>query len=137
MSQFVLDCSVSAAWCLQDENSSKALTILDRLAHDTAVVPALWCYEMANVLLVAERKGRITPAIATREIELLLQLPISLVEQEKSRLLHEVKELARQYSLSVYDASYLDLSLQAALPLVSFDKRLVEAATACGVDLIL
>ena len=137
MSQFVLDCSVSAAWCLQDENSSKALAILNRLTDDTAVVPALWCYEMANVLLFAERKGRITPAIATREIELLLQLPISIVEQEKSRLLHEAKELARQYNLSVYDASYLDLALQKAMPLASFDRRLVGAATACGVKLIL
>ena len=137
MSQFVLDCSVSAAWCLRDETSAGAQAILDRLEQDTAIVPALWGYEMGNVLLIAEHQGRITSAIAAREIELLLQLPITVVDLDKSRLLGEVRELGRKYELSVYDASYLDLALQTALPLASFDNDLVQAAKTCGIELIL
>ena len=76
MSRFVLDCSVSAAWCLSDEGSEAAEHILHRLANDEALVPPLWIAEMANVLLVAERRGRITPADASQAVELVLSLPI-------------------------------------------------------------
>ena len=39
MKRFVLDCSISASWCLTDEQNGEALDILERLTKEEAVVP--------------------------------------------------------------------------------------------------
>ncbi|GDX31806.1 hypothetical protein LBMAG15_07400 [Actinomycetes bacterium] len=44
--------------------------------------------------------------------------------------------VARERDLSVYDGSYLALTLDKGLPLMTFDTRLGQAATAAGVHLI-
>ena len=135
MSRFVLDCSVSAAWCIEDESSDAADSILRRLTDDEALVPPLWITEMANVLLMAERRGRISPANATRAVELILSLPLS-VEFPNLRTLNASRLLAREYDLSAYDASYLELALREGLPLATMDKTLSAAAAKCGVALL-
>ena len=65
----VIDASVTMAWCFEDEASAATDDILDRLKHDSAVVPGLWQLEVINVLLVAERGNRITEAQAARAIK--------------------------------------------------------------------
>ena len=61
MSQFVLDNTVTMAWCFTEEATDFTTTLLSRLSDltDRAVVPALWLYEVANVVELAVRKGRI------------------------------------------------------------------------------
>jgi predicted nucleic acid-binding protein len=135
LSRFVLDCSVSAAWCLIDESSEAAEKILHRLARDEAVVPPLWISEMVNVLLMAERRGRITPADASRAVELVVSLPIR-VESADLRTLNASRLLAREYDLSAYDASYLELAQREGLPLATMDQTLSRAARRCGVPLL-
>jgi len=135
LNRFVLDCSVSAAWCLSDENSEAAEKILDRLAGEEAVVPPLWIAEMANVLVMAERRGRITPADASRAVELVLSLPIQ-IEFTDLRTLNASRLLAREYELSAYDASYLELAQRAGLPLATMDRTLAMAARRCGVPVL-
>ena len=39
---FVLDCSVTLAWCFQDETNPYADDVLERLNLESAVVPSLW-----------------------------------------------------------------------------------------------
>ncbi len=135
MSRFVLDCSVSAAWCLSDESSEAAEKILYRLAGEEAVVTPLWIAEMANVLVMAERRGRITPADASRAVELVLSLPIQ-VEFADLRTLNASRLLAREYELSAYDASYLELAQREGLPLATMDRTLSMAARRCGVPVL-
>ena len=59
MSASVLDCSVGMAWCFEDEADRYADGVLDRLVEETALVPPLWPLEIANVLVVAERRRRL------------------------------------------------------------------------------
>ena len=59
---FVVDCSVAMAWLFHDEGTPKTAALLNRLASETALVPAWWFIEITNVLAMAERKGRVTPA---------------------------------------------------------------------------
>ncbi|HEY5230790.1 MAG TPA: type II toxin-antitoxin system VapC family toxin, partial [Galbitalea sp.] len=61
---FVIDTSLAMAWCFEDEATPPTEAVLDRLREDQAVVPAIWPLEIANVLLVAERRGRLTEAQA-------------------------------------------------------------------------
>ena len=57
MSHFVLDCSVTMAWCFDDEANEYADDCLKRLKKESAIVPAIWSLEVINVLHVAERKS--------------------------------------------------------------------------------
>ena len=136
MNRFVLDCSVSAAWCLLDETSEAADRVLERLVDEEALVPALWLMEMANVLVMAERRERITPAYAARAVELLSALPIRIEPAEPADL-DACRLIAREYSLSAYDAAYLELAQRAGLPLATMDEALETAAEKGGIPLLL
>lgn len=131
MTRFVLDCSMTMAWCFEDEATPYSESILAALSRNEAVVPALWGLEVANVLLVAERKKRILPAQSRRFLELLHDLPISVDTQVKPA--GELLNLARELQLTSYDACYLDLALRSGLPLASLDGDLVAAAKKLGV----
>lgn len=125
---FVIDNSVVMAWCFKDETSQYADHILDRLEDSTGFVPSIWPLEVSNVLLVAERKKRISEAGSTRIIALLSDLPIIVEQEPPERMIKEIFTLARKHKLSSYDASYLDLAMRKGLPIATLDKNLLAAA---------
>lgn len=88
---------------------------------------------MGNVLLVAERKKRLSLASVVRFLELLDGLPIAVEQEPPERMLKEILSLAREHRLSAYDASYLDLAMRLDLPLSTQDISLVKAARKCKV----
>ena len=130
---FVLDCSMTLAWCFADEASPLTDGVRDRLADLGAVVPGIWPLEVANVLLVAERRGRLDQARSLRFISLLRQLPIIVDVETDRRAFTEIGQVARAYDLSAYDAAYLELAIRRGLPLASKDLKLLKAAQAAGV----
>ena len=136
MSRFVLDCSIAMAWCFADEADAVADSVLDRLSEDTALVPSVWPLEVANVLLVAERRDRITAAHAARFLDLLSALPIVVDETTQARAWGPVRSLGREHGLSSYDAAYLELAMRAGVPLASRDSVLRSGAEACGVPVL-
>ena len=133
MKAFVLDCSLTMAWCFEDEQTEQSQALLERLAHDEAVAPSLWALEVTNVLLVAERRGRLTAARAEGFAAVLKRLPITVSDASPSGTFDRVLPLARSLGLSAYDASYVELALSLGLPLASLDRRLIEAANRLGV----
>ena len=66
---FVLDASVALAWCFQDEAAPEADEALEALQEARALVPSLWFLEVANALLVAERRCRLSRPEASRFLE--------------------------------------------------------------------
>jgi hypothetical protein len=63
MKEFVLDCSATIPWVFASEATPEADALLDDLAAGgKAWAPALWHLELGNVLLHAQRKGRIDKA---------------------------------------------------------------------------
>lgn len=134
--RFVLDCSVTMAWCFSDENDHYADTVLDRLADAEALVPSLWPLEVANVLLVAERRHRLTEAQATRFVDLIGALPITVDRNTPDYALGSILSLAREHALSSYDAAYLELAMRSGLALATRDATLMKAAKRCGARLV-
>lgn len=132
--RFVLDNSVLVAWVMNEE-STYADSVCGALVEAQAVVPSIWPLEFSNVMVMAQRRGRLTEAEMTRIRDFVLGLPIEVVTDFPPRVLTDVLGLARQHELSVYDASYLDLAMREGLALASLDKRLVDAARRCGVQL--
>lgn len=133
--QFVLDGSLALAWYFADEADPYADAVAQALATREAVVPSLWRLEIANALVVGERRKRSTEAQAAAFLARLDALPISLDDQTDARAWGETLRLARAHTLSAYDAAYLELAMRRALPLASLDAQLKAAAVAVGVPL--
>src|SRR5271166_4456940 len=115
--RFVLDASVTAAWCFQNESSTHAIALLDSLRHRKAVVPGLWHIETANMLLQAERRRRVTEAECVILTRFLATLPIETDSESERRAHGPILALARLHRLSAYDATYLDVAQRRGLPL--------------------
>jgi predicted nucleic acid-binding protein len=131
----VIDASVILAWLFEDETSAYAERTLEALQRDEGTVPSIWTFEVANSLLVAERRGRSTMQGTEGSIELLNALPISISPLAIESAFGRVLALARDQRLTAYDAAYLDLALQQNLPLATEDKDLRRAARRVGVSL--
>jgi predicted nucleic acid-binding protein len=125
---------VTVAWFFEDEVDAYAESVEDAMQSASAEVPGLWPLEVANALLVGERKKRATEANVGQFLELLKSLPIVLDGQTAARAWQESLQLARRHDLSVYDAAYLELALRRGLPLATLDLNLKAAAAAIGVS---
>lgn len=107
--------------------------VLDALASDHALAPSIWWFEIRNVLIVNERRGRIDAAASARALALLRRLPITPdANPAEAALL----DLARRHGLTVYDAAYLELARREQLALASLDKELRAAAGSEGIVLL-
>ncbi len=133
----VLDASVAVAWCFEDESADFTDGVLDLLSSGTeAVTPAIWPLEVANALLVAERRKRITVAQVTALLRRIAGLPILVEPLQPGHAFEHVLPVARQHSLSEYDACYVELALREALPLATLDDKLRNAAKLAGISLL-
>lgn len=123
----VIDASVTIAWIAEDERSAYADAAIEACGTDRAVVPLLWYWEIANTLLVLERKGRLGDASATYAT-IVRALP---VDGDPTALLQRTADeisFARRHALSVYDAAYLALAKSQRILLATLDARLARAA---------
>jgi predicted nucleic acid-binding protein len=135
--RFVLDASVTLAWCFEDESTKFTESVLDLLSHGAeAVVPSIWPLEVGNAMLVAERRKRIALAQATAILRKIAGFPIHVIPIDARQAFELILPRARQLELSEYDASYLDLALREGLPLATLDVKLRRSAHIAGVPLL-
>ena len=132
---FVVDASITLAWCFADESSDATDDVLRRLLAEGALAPAHWPIEVANGLRSGERRGRIDEATMSIARSLLTDLPIDVVPVDLATALDAV-DLARRHDLSVYDAVYLGLAASRGLALATTDDRLAAACHEDGVALV-
>ena len=131
----VIDCSVTMAWYFKDEATPYTNAVRAALATERAAVPALWPLEVANVLLMGERRKRSTQAKATKWLRFLAALPIAVDTQTPALAFDPILTLARSHKLTAYDAAYLELAMRLGVPLAARDAALEKAAQAVGVPL--
>ena len=137
MTIFVVDASVALAWCFEDEASTLADGLLERLRQgDRIVVPAHWPTEISNGLLVASRRKRIKPDQPALFWDELGRLPIEVEAALSAAQAKIVLALGEKHGLTVYDAAYLELALRRQLPLGTLDVDLHKAAQAEGLALL-
>src|SRR5579863_468071 len=118
----VVDASVAAAWAFKEEHATAELAFV-RIQTEEAVVPALWWYELRNVLLIGERRGRLREEETVQFLRDLARLSVA-IDNSPDEL--AVMMLARKHRLTVYDAAYLELAVRERLPLATLDRALVE-----------
>ena len=135
--RLVLDASVALAWCFEDERTAYSESILD-MAEDGSEfrVPAIWPFEVANALLVAERRKRITTARVTALLERIGRLAILVESISADHAFSPILAVARQLQLTEYDAAYLELASREALPMATLDAKMRRAAQSAGIELV-
>jgi predicted nucleic acid-binding protein len=133
---FVLDASMTMSWCFADESTPYGRQVLAALLDSYAEVPALWPFEIANVLAINEKRQRITEATSQEFLQTLSGLDIRIDHSSSAVEGKALLPLVRRYGLTAYDAAYLELAKRKGLPLASFDKELIEAAAREGIVLV-
>lgn len=133
---FVLDNSVALTWCFEDERTSATADLLERIGETGATAPLIWPLEALNVLLVAERRGRVDKDRRQSLADFLSALPVKLDEETAGQAWTEISQLAERFRLSSYDAAYLELAWRRQLPLATLDQDLQDAATALGLTVL-
>lgn len=133
--RFVLDASATITWAMRDEDhpvADLAFSLLG-IGIGSAIVPTIWWYEIRNVLILNERRGRILPDDSELFLRSLEQLRI-VVDRAPNHT--AVMNLSRKHKLSVYDAAYLDLAIRESTGIATLDRELESACLIEGVPLI-
>ena len=130
---FVVDASMAATWLLPDERDETCLIVLRQLKASHGIAPSIFRHELRNILLLSEKRGRITAAVATELLFELGQLPILDRGPGDDA---GVMDVSRVHRLTAYDASYLALAIATGLPLATLDRALATAARASGITLL-
>ena len=134
MSQvFVIDASVGFAWLHPAQATPETEKLLEQVGNGAqVVVPSLWFIEIANSLLVLQRRKKLTADERKSALETLGALNLTVDEESAREAFRKVSELAEKHGLTAYDAVYLELALRRKLPLASRDESLRQAAKHCG-----
>lgn len=133
--KIVLDASMSLAWLFlrdSEEERLRAEQALNAIEYARIEVPQLWLLEIGNALLVGERRNLITGSRSIDFLARLRKLPIIVDAANISERMPFILQYAREFSLSSYDATYLDLARRSGAQLATFDKKLAAATRQAG-----
>ena len=121
----VLDASVVAAFLLPDENSEWADRVVIRATENGGLVPLIFPAEIRNILLVAERRGRIEEKGLDKD---LADFGTLSIYEDTEPNWGDTLALARRHRLTIYDALYLELAARRDASLATLDRALRNAA---------
>ena len=124
----VLDASTTLAWYFDDETTPETDAVLEQVARAGAVVPSLWRLEVANAFQMALRRKRITRSYRDEVLAQLRDMPISIDLETDAQAWTATLSLSERFSLTLYDATYLELAHRQNLPLATLDQELRSAA---------
>jgi predicted nucleic acid-binding protein len=124
------------AWYFEDEGTPATDELLDRVADTGATVPGLWRLEVANAFEMAVRRQRIDKVYRDASLNELTLMPITIDADTSSYAWSTTLRIADRFSLTIYDAAYLELAQRRSLPLATLDQALRAAAPALNVELL-
>ena len=124
----VIDASIAITWLFADERDADSMAAAQFVLREGALVPSLWRWEVQNVLRNAEKRRRISGDEIGTILRELQALPITVDSIASNIEFGAELQLARRFSLTVYDAAYLELAARRSLRLATKDAALEAAA---------
>ena len=122
----IIDASIIGAWCLPDEQDNYADKVFSALSDGAeCIAPVIWPYEIRNLLMMAERRKRLTSAQSAAALNAIVKINVTL---DASYSDSELMGVSRRHKLTVYDAAYLELALRGGHKLATLDHALLTAA---------
>lgn len=133
--RITIDASVAATWLLPDEANARSDELLKRaVAGDMHLqAPALWLWEVGNLLRMATQRGRLRRGDWPAALQVVQETPVRIEQAPESERFATTLSLAADHALSFYDASYLEQAQRTAAALATLDGKLHKAAGKLGV----
>lgn len=135
----VLDASVTLSWLFEratEAERSRSIAILEQLDDSPGAVPVLWMAEVLNAIVVGERRRIISVTQSADFLERLSALNIETDPISTTARRDAVLGVARELSISAYDATYVELAMRLGRPFATFDTRLRKAAESIGLTVL-
>jgi predicted nucleic acid-binding protein len=132
----VVDASLTLAWYFEDEAAPATEGVLDLVSESSAVVPALWRFEVGNALQMSIRRKRIDAAYRDAVLTELAALPIAIDLETDTHAWTRTLRLTELFGLTLYDAAYLELAQRRGIPLASLDQEMCAAAAAINATIL-
>ena len=136
--QFAVDSSVVLSWLFEDESSKSSEAILKKVIYEsyTCLAPYLIRFEVPNAVLIALKRKRISQETTKKILIFFDILPIEIDTGSQLQTTKSIYTLAEKHSLTIYDASYLELAMRLDLNLATYDKELIKAAKSEKIKLV-
>jgi predicted nucleic acid-binding protein len=130
MSDIVVDSSVMAKWILPEPDSVRAQRLISEvtLRGEHLVVLDLAFIEVTNAIWKRHHRGLATLDESRQFLRDLLLTPVHV--EESIRLLEPALEIAARYDRAIYDALFVALSQDLAVPAVTADELVYNALRA-------
>jgi predicted nucleic acid-binding protein len=125
--KYVIDSSVQIKTFVSEADSAKAIRLCDdyRAGIHDLLAPDLLPIEVANVLMILERAGKIRPGDASKLFsQFLIEIPLL---HPAISLLPRAIEIANKFRQSVYDTLYSALAEREACEHVTADDKFLRA----------
>ena len=124
--KIVIDASVAVKWFNIEEYSDEAVKLKN--LHVAGIIkliaPLHLIYEVGNSIW---KNRQINNIDASNAVLYLLELEISLIPPDRKSI-KRIMEIARNKNISFYDACYIGLAEKYGIPLISADKKQIEAS---------
>jgi predicted nucleic acid-binding protein len=134
--RYVVDASSVGPLLLRDEAANAVAEVARALSRGECIVPAHWRFEVANMLLIAERTGRVDAETVLADLSDFDKFSVEIDFASLGSAWDRTYELARRHRLTIYDAAYLELSRRLGLILVTLDGPLAGACRTEGIEVI-
>jgi predicted nucleic acid-binding protein len=132
----VIDASLTLAWYFDDESTPATDDVLDRVVADGAMVPTLWRLEVANAFQMAVRRRRMDSVARDDSLADLGTMQIIVDPETNDHAWSTTLHLAERFSLTLYDAAYVELAQRRNLPLATLDREMRAAGAALNIELL-
>ncbi len=136
MNSIVADASVFGPLFLDDEGGNLPPAMEGRLLTDSVVAPQHWPLEVANIIQISAKRGRLAAGQVSEARALLIGLSVEIDDETSDNALGSSFDLAQKHSLTIYDAAYLELAIRKNLSLATLDKALARAARAENIEVL-
>src|SRR5579863_3393733 len=126
----VVDANLALKWVLLEEDSTLSMGLLDKWTDERKKImaPALFAYEVSNILHRQALTGKLTYDEALRGLSKLFSLGILLNFSWYEEMSGRAIEFARRFHLpATYDAHYLALAHREQCEFWTADARLWNA----------
>ncbi len=127
----VIDASAALAWLLPSQATEAAWSFLEATTGHAYAAPFVFGWEVRNALLVKARQGVLPRHQLQPALDQIGGYGVACGEPVD---VTSLTPLAISENISLFDASYLALAMDAGEGLASLDRALLSAAVRCGVN---
>ncbi len=133
MTLVVIDASAALAWALPSQSTAATAELISRAEDYEFVAPAIFHFEIFNVLVKHRRRGLIDDEAYLTAAQILAEANVVLEAPLLPMAVEQLASYAQVIGLGLFDAGYLKLALDLDANLASRDKALLDAAATWGV----